>query len=281
LLSLDNGLLVTAEVEDDGTPQPVTVRLDAGERTRHRDLRRAAQTTSGVTFSEAGSYVLRITATDGQFSVNDQIAVEVGPSLTPAGWIRQDLNPSSSRRGDTGIVNGVFTVTGTGSGYAGTSDGAHVITRQVSGNASLVARVTSLSGTGTPLTGSPPSATRCGWDREGPSSGCEPGNVVRFRTRTTASVADSSITAIGSPAAVAEARARRDDKRHHRFLLRRRLGLPGHLDPDRLTHRDHHGRGCLAGPHHDEQFDQFARDRRDRSGHPDTHTKRCRGPARR
>jgi hypothetical protein len=194
LLSLDNGLLVTAEVEDDGTPQPVTVVWTQASGPGTATFDAPAQTTSGVTFSEAGSYVLRITATDGQFSVNDQIAVEVGPSLTPAGWIRQDLNPSSSRRGDTGIVNGVFTVTGTGSGYAGTSDGAHVITRQVSGNASLVARVTSLSGTGTPLTGLTIRDSMWMGSRRA-VLGCEPGNVVRFRTRTTASVADSSITA--------------------------------------------------------------------------------------
>lgn len=194
LLSQDNGLIVSATVEDDGTPQPVAVAWSQASGPGTATFDDPDNTTSGVTFSDPGGYVLRITATDGQFSVSDQIAVEVGPSLASATWIRQDLNPSSARRGDTGLVDGVFTVSGTGAGYGGTSDGAHTVTRHVNGTTSIVARVTSLSGTGTPLTGVTIRDSMWQGSRRA-VLGCEPGNGIRFRYRTTASTTDTSVTA--------------------------------------------------------------------------------------
>lgn len=194
LLSQDNGLHLTATVDDDGTPQPVSVTWSQANGPGIATFDSPNETTSGVTFSTPGNYVLRITADDGQFSVSDQIAVTVGSALAPAGWMSQDLNPTSSRRGETGMVDGVFTVKGTGAGYGGTADGAHVLTRQVQGNCSVVARVTSLTGTGTPLTGITMRDTMWQGSRRA-VLGCEPGNVVRFRTRTTASASDSSSTA--------------------------------------------------------------------------------------
>ena len=194
LLSADNGLLVTATVNDDGTPQPVSVTWAQASGNGVATFDSPDETTSGVTFSTPGNYTLRITASDGQFSVSDQIAVTVGPALAPADWMSQDLNPSSSRRGETGVVNGVFTLKGTGAGYGGTVDGAHALTRQLLGDSTIIARVTSLTGTGAPLTGITMRDTMWQGSRRA-VLGCEPGNVVRFRTRTTASAADSSTTA--------------------------------------------------------------------------------------
>jgi regulation of enolase protein 1 (concanavalin A-like superfamily) len=194
LLSASNGLLVTATVDDDGTPQPVTVAWSQASGPGNATFDAPGETTSGVTFSSPGSYVLQVTASDGQFSVSDQIAVQVGPALSPAGWISQDLNPSSARRGQTGLVGDVFTVKGTGSGYGSASDGAHVVTRQVQGDATIIARVTSLTGTGTPLTGITMRDTMWQGSRRA-VLGCEPGDVVRFRTRATASSTDTSVTA--------------------------------------------------------------------------------------
>lgn len=194
LVAAGNGVFVTAVVTDDGAPAPVALQWSQVNGPGAATFDAPTSATSGVTFSADGAYVLRCTASDGQFTVSDQISVNVGAAIGAVSWISQDLNPSSARRGQSGEVGGVFTVSGTGAGYAGTADGAHTMVRQVSGDSSIVARVTALTGTGTPLTGITirdtmyQGATRA-------VLGCEPGGVVRFRTRTTTSTADTSTTA--------------------------------------------------------------------------------------
>jgi regulation of enolase protein 1 (concanavalin A-like superfamily) len=197
LVATGNGVLVSAVVTDDGAPAPVTLAWTqvSGPGTATFDA--PASATSGVTFTADGTYVLRCTATDGQFTVSDQVSVNVGAAIGAVAWISQDLGTSSSRRGQSGEVGGVFTVSGTGVGYGGTSDAAHAITRQVSGDASIVARVTSLAGSGTPLTGVTirdtmyQGATRA-------VLGYDPVNGVTSRTRTNAGTTDTATTPVAA-----------------------------------------------------------------------------------
>ncbi len=197
LVATGNGVFVSAVVTDDGAPSPVLLQWSQvnGPGTATFDSPMSA--TSGVTFTAEGTYVLRITANDGQFTVSDQISVNVGAAIGATAWISQDINPSSSRRGQSGEVGGVFTVSGTGAGYAGTADGAHAIVRQVSGDSSIVARVTALTGTGTPLTGLTIRDTMYQGARRA-VLGYEPVNGVRFRTRTTTSTADTTTTSVAA-----------------------------------------------------------------------------------
>lgn len=79
-------------------PAPVTQwSLVSGTGTAN--IKSPSATTTAVTFSAPGTYVLRVTATDGQFSVSDQVTVVAGSGLVGSKMITQDLGPSSSRRG--------------------------------------------------------------------------------------------------------------------------------------------------------------------------------------
>jgi len=191
LIASGHGLIVSATVTDDGAPQPVTLAWsqDSGPGTATFESPTAA--TSAVTFSTNGTYVLKVTATDGQFTVNDQVTVVVGPAITPSDWIVEDMTPAVSIRGQTLLLNNVFTLTGTGAGYSNmTADAAHVMVRQVAGDGSVVARLNSLTGPTNRLAGVTirdtlyRSATRA-------VLGYVPGSGLQFRTRTTVSATDS------------------------------------------------------------------------------------------
>lgn len=155
LIASDNGLIVSATVDDDGTPQPVSVIWSQAGGPGIATFESPTQTTTPVTFSADGVYVLRVTATDTQFTVSDQVTVAVGNAIAPADWVSLDMTPSTQQRGQSTRIDGSYTLTGMGAGYAAqTNDGAHVMARQVTGDGSIVARITSLSGpAATPLAG--------------------------------------------------------------------------------------------------------------------------------
>lgn len=145
LVASGNGIIVSATVTDDGAPQPVALQwsLLSGPGTATFDSATSAST--GVTFSADGNYVLRVTATDGQFTVSDQVTVIVGGALGAANWLSVELNPTPARRGAGTENGGVFTISGTGGGYGATSDSAYVMCRQAGGDSSIVVRLTSLA----------------------------------------------------------------------------------------------------------------------------------------
>ncbi len=198
LVASTNGLIVSATVTDDGAPSPVTLLWTQVSGPGAAAFEAPTSATTGVTFTAGGIYVLRVTATDGQFTVSDQVSVNVGATLPAATWVSQDLNPSSARRGQSGTVGGVFTVSGTGAGYAGTADGAHVMVQQVNaGDSAIVARITSLTGSGTPLAGLTIRDNL--WQGSCRAVlGYEPGSGVRFRTRTTGNAVDTSSTPVAA-----------------------------------------------------------------------------------
>ncbi len=191
LIASGHGLFVSATVTDDGAPQPVTLAWSQASGPGAATFESPASATSAVTFSTNGTYVLRVTATDGQFTVSDQVTVIVGPAITPADWITEDMTPAVSIRGQTLLLNDVFTLTGTGAGYSNvTTDAAHVMVRQVAGDGSVVARLNSLTGPTNRLAGVTIRDTLYRGARRA-VLGYAPSTGLQFRTRTTTNTTDS------------------------------------------------------------------------------------------
>lgn len=199
LVANGNGVIVSATITDDGAPAAVTQLWQQISGPGTATIETPTAATTGVTFSAPGTYILRITATDTQFSVSDQITVVVGSALVAADWITQDLGPSSARRGQSIDYNGQYTVTGTGAGYASTTtDQSHVMMRQISGDGAVVARLTSLS-LSTALSGvSIRDSLLRGSTRA--VLGLVPGSGLQFRTRTTVSTNDTLAASVAAPA---------------------------------------------------------------------------------
>ncbi len=192
LVANGNGIILSATITDDGTPAPVTQTWTqiSGPGTATIESPNAA--TTAVTFSAPGTYILRITATDTQFTVSDQVTVVVGSALVAADWITQDMGPSSARRGQGIEFGGLFTVTGTGAGYSAvTTDQAHIMVRQISGDGSIVARLTSLP-VSTALAGVTMRDSMTRGARRA-VLGFVPGTGLQFRARTTVSVSDTVV----------------------------------------------------------------------------------------
>src|SRR5262249_12307528 len=64
----------------------------------------------------------------------------------PTSWLDQDVG-TVGLLGSAGYSNGIFTVSGAGQGtFFATADGLHFVYQPLTGNASIIARVTSLQG---------------------------------------------------------------------------------------------------------------------------------------
>lgn len=194
LIASGNGLIVGCTVTDDGAPQPVTLLWSQVSGPGTATFATPTAAISPVSFSADGVYVLKVTATDGQFTVTDQVTVIVGSSEPPADWMAQDMSPSVSLRGQSLFMNNTYTLTGTGAGYASTTtDGAHVMVKQITGDGTVIARLDSLTGATTPLAGITirdtlfRGATRA-------VLGYVPGTGLQYRTRTTINATDSVTT---------------------------------------------------------------------------------------
>lgn len=196
LIANGNGVIVSATVADDGAPAAVTQLWTQISGPGVATIENPAASTTAVTFSAPGTYILRITATDTQFTVSDQVTVVVGSALVAADWITHDLGPSSARRGQGVEFGGQYSVTGTGAGYGASSDQAHVMMRQISGDGAVVARLTSLSSS-TALSGV---TIRDSMLRAGCRAvlGLVPGSGLQFRTRLAVSTVDT-VSSIAAP----------------------------------------------------------------------------------
>ncbi|MFN7561975.1 MAG: Calx-beta domain-containing protein [Prosthecobacter sp.] len=197
LVASTNGVIVSAQVSDDGTPNPLTTSWSCVSGPGTATIESPNATTTAVTFAAAGTYVLRISVTDGQFTVTDQATVLVGNDAVAANWLTQDLGPSSARRGQGLEYGGLFSVTGTGAGYAATAnDQAHVMLRDITGDGSVVARVTSFSTTAA-LAGI---TIRDSFNRGANRAvlGLVPGTGLQFRTR--AAAGNDTVASAAAPA---------------------------------------------------------------------------------
>lgn len=192
LIANGNGVILSATITDDGAPAAVAQTWTQVSGPAAAAIESPTAATTAVTFTTPGTYMFRVTATDTQFTVSDQVTVVAGNGLVAADWITQDLTPSSQRRGQGIEFGGQFTVTGAGAGYASqTNDGAHVMVRQISGDGSLVARLTSLP-VSTALSGLTIRDSMARGARRA-VLGYVPGTGLQFRARTTVSTNDTLI----------------------------------------------------------------------------------------
>ena len=194
LIAATNGVIVSAQVSDDGFPAALSTTWSCVSGPSVATIQSPNATTTAVTFSAPGTYVLRISATDTQFTVSDQTTVVVGNGLVASNWITQDLGPSSSRRGQSLEYGGLFSVTGTGAGYSATNtDQAQIMVRSAIGDGSVVARITSFSTTGALAGVTIRDSLARGSNRA--VLGFVPGTGLQFRTRTTVATNDTSVAA--------------------------------------------------------------------------------------
>ncbi len=197
LIASGNGLIVAVTATDDGLPSPLTYAWTQASGPGAATFESPAAATSAVTFGADGVYVLKVSVSDGQFTVSDQVTVIVGAAIAPSDWITHDLTPSLTQRGQSWLFNGTYTLTGMGAGYTGTTDGAHVMVRPASGNSTIVARLTSVTGPASaPLAGVTIRDSEFRGSRRA-VLGYVPGTGLQFRTRTTSSAADSVTTLAG------------------------------------------------------------------------------------
>lgn len=194
LIAATNGVIVSAQVSDDGFPAALSTTWSCVSGPGVATIESPNATTTAVTFSAPGTYVLRISATDTQFTVSDQTTVVVGNGLVASNWITQDLGPISSRRGQSLEYGGLFSVTGTGAGYSATAnDQAQIMVRSAIGDGSVVARITSFSTTGALAGVTIRDSLARGSNRA--VLGYVPGTGLQFRTRTTVATNDTSVAA--------------------------------------------------------------------------------------
>ena len=196
LIASSNGLIVAVTATDDGLPSPLTYAWTQASGPGTATFESPSVATTGVTFSANGVYVLKVNVSDGQFTVSDQVTVIVGAAIAPADWIAHDLTPSLTQRGQSSVLNNTYTLTGMGAGYTSTADGAHAMVRPVSGNCTIVARLTSLNGAASPLAGVTIRDSEYRGARRA-VLGYNPTVGLQFRTRTAAGSTDTVATQSG------------------------------------------------------------------------------------
>ena len=121
----------------------------------------SSQSTSLVTLNAAPVIInswsaTSITVTIPSSATTGLMVVSVGPTMNdsnpiwftvtaqplPSGWLDGDVG-AVGKTGSAGYANGVFTVNGAGTNFAGTADAFHFVYQTMSGNGSIVARVVS------------------------------------------------------------------------------------------------------------------------------------------
>ena len=200
IISTANGLVLSATASDDGLPLPLTYAWTQIFGPGITTFGTPAAPTTTATFTAPGVYCLRVTVDDGQFTASDEIFVQNG-GFHYATWVTQDQGPPATR-GIGGESSGTFTLIGSGTGYTSTNDSGHMLFRQLftaAGDATIVARLTNLSGPGTRLAGitmrdsSWKGGKRVNLLLDGTGT-------VQFRKRATLGATDTATTISGSAA---------------------------------------------------------------------------------
>src|SRR5438876_1775748 len=97
----------------------------------------AASTTA--TFSSAGSYTLRLTASDSALSGSADLPLLVGGPL-PSPWSDQDIGAVGTQ-GRGSFLTGTFIERGSGADIGGSADAFHYIYQPLNGNGTIIAHV--------------------------------------------------------------------------------------------------------------------------------------------
>ena len=97
----------------------------------------AASTTA--TFSSAGNYTLRLTASDSALSGSADLPLLVGGPL-PSPWSDQDIGAVGTQ-GRGSFLTGTFIERGSGADIGGSADAFHYIYQPLNGNGTIIARI--------------------------------------------------------------------------------------------------------------------------------------------
>ncbi|MBI5774146.1 MAG: immunoglobulin domain-containing protein, partial [Verrucomicrobia bacterium] len=189
-LASGNGLSLVATASDDGAPNPLTYAWSQFSGPGNVTFSSTNTTNTTAAFPTNGIYILRITVADGQFTARDDVTVQVG-GYVAADWMDVNLGAASTR-GKSGLRNGVFTVTGSGTGFSATTDSAHFVCRQVNGVSSVTARITSFAGTTTNAFAGVMVRERNFRGSRRVAVGVRTNGAVELRTRTTDSGANTT-----------------------------------------------------------------------------------------
>lgn len=150
LVASGQGIILTGIATDDGAPTALSTTWSQVSGPGVASFSTPTAQSSAVSFSADGVYLLRLTATDTQFTSSAETVVIVGSAITAADWIAQDMSPTTQQRGLSARVGTSYVLTGMGAGYAATNDdAAHTMTRQVNGDGSITAKLSSITGTAT------------------------------------------------------------------------------------------------------------------------------------
>jgi regulation of enolase protein 1 (concanavalin A-like superfamily) len=197
------GVKLHAVMEDDGLPQVVqgTWSLVSGPSAVIFDPISSTTGHTSATFGMAGTYVVKVSATDSQFTVSDQIAVNVGgtAALAPAEWLTSDVGPPTAR-GTAGQTGNAFTLRGAGVGYATNSDRAMTMARQISGDGTITARLTAVTQASGLTTAEAGLVVRDSLHRYSRRAGLlytPSTQTLRFRPRVTNNTADTPVAITG------------------------------------------------------------------------------------
>ena len=195
VVASSNGVEFAASAADDGLPQPLTYAWTqvAGPGTVAFGATNAANTPA--TFSAPGAYLVRVTVSDGQFSASDQITVNIGATnaLAPSDWISSDIGPTTLR-GYSGTSGSNWVLSAAGVGFINTSDRAHAVTRQVTGDGAIVARVVAVSGPAAAEAGVSVRDSMHRYARRAALVYTASTKVLRFRPRITNNTTDFSVS---------------------------------------------------------------------------------------
>ena len=137
------GLILEATVTDDGLPGPLTLTWSKVSGPGIVTFGSTSTANSTATFSATGTYVLRLIASDGQFTGNDQVTVNVGVvdqlfTATKVG--AQAIQPSHT------FTAGTYNISAAGVGIPSGSmpDDFYFLNTPVTGDVTITARLVSV-----------------------------------------------------------------------------------------------------------------------------------------
>jgi hypothetical protein len=213
IIPVGQGVVLAAEVTDDGQPQAVSVLWEQLGGPVLAALGSPTNPVTRVKFSEPGSYAFRVTAWDGAFAASDEVRLTVGAAVEAESWGLVDLNPRVAARAQRFVLGGTSRLRAAGGGYADRgADEAAVMSRQVQGDVEIVGCVRGIWERESGFQGgavSAGSAAFAGLTIRGQlesgapraALGWVPGVGVQFRTRSIAGASDavSAVEGVNAP----------------------------------------------------------------------------------
>lgn len=122
IIASGNGLIVGANVADDALPQPVSLVWSKVSGPGAVTFDDATSASTGASFSMTGTYVLRVTATDGQFVSTDDLAVTVDDG-SAGDWQLRTVGSATIPSPTVSDSAGTIILGGTGSADGINNDG--------------------------------------------------------------------------------------------------------------------------------------------------------------